>query len=326
VSTASLGEIERTDHRVPSGRAGLNLLVRNKRLAGLGKVGPERTVLFVHGATYASSITFDYPVQGVSWMDRLAAEGFDVWAVDLIGYGLADRPPEMDRPAAESDPLVDTAEAEADVVRAIGFIRQQTGNARLCLIGYSWGTAIGGGVASRHPELIERLVLSGALWQRVGAGHVAGGGLPGGYRTVDATAAVARQKTGLSEDQLAAIAPPGFHDEWVAAAIASDPDSANHTPPRLRAPAGVVKDVLEHWLVEKPTYDPAAITAPTLVVVGEWDQETRPEQGREVYGLLEKAADRRFVLLGRATHSALLQNARVALHHTVAGFLKEGWG
>ena len=320
-----VSQIESTDHRVASGRAGLKLLVRNKRPAGLGKVGPDRTVLLVHGATYASSITFDYTVDGVSWMDRLAAEGFDVWAVDLIGYGGSDRPPEMDQAADANGPLVDTAEAEADVLRAIGFIRQQTGNARLCLVGYSWGTAIGGGVASRHPELIERLVLSGALWLRVGAGHVAAGGLPGAYRTVDAQAALARQVTGLTPEQAAIIAPPGFQEAWVDAAIASDPDSGRHNPPRLRAPAGVVKDVLEYWLAGKPTYDPKAIQAPTLVVVGEWDQETTPEQGRQVFDLLERAADRRFVLLGRATHSALLQNARVALLHAVAGFLKEGW-
>ncbi|MEQ9643165.1 MAG: alpha/beta fold hydrolase [Alphaproteobacteria bacterium] len=321
-----MSALESVDHRVPSGREGLNLLVRNKRPADLGKVGPERTVLFVHGATYASSITFDYPVDGTSWMDRLAAAGFDVWCVDLLGYGGSDRPPEMDRPAADNAPLTDTAEAEADVVRAIDFIRQRTGVERLSLIGYSWGTAIGGGVASRHPELIERLVLSGVLWLRVGGGQVAAGGIPGAYREVDAEAATKRWTVTLSAAQKDAVVPAGFVEQWAADAIASDPKSGESDPPRLRAPAGVVKDVIEHWSVDKPTYDPAAIRAPTLCVVGEWDRETVPEKGLEVFNLLENAADRRYVVVGRATHTLLLENNRLALHRTVEGFLKEGWG
>ncbi len=317
--------IESIDHRVPSGRDGLNLLVRNKRLGGLGQVGPERTVLFVHGATYASSITFDYPVEGVSWMDRLAGAGFDTWCIDLLGYGGSDRPAELGQPAADNAPLVDTAEAEADVVRAIDFIREQTGVERVCLIGYSWGTAIGGGVASRRPELIERLVLSGVLWLRVGAGQVAAGGIPGAYREVDAEAATNRWTVTLTPEQKGAVVPPGFVEQWSANAIATDPRSNETDPPRLRAPAGVVKDVFEHWSVEKPTYDPSAIRAPTLCIVGEWDRETVPEKGLEVFNLLENAADRRYVVIGRGTHTLLLEKNRLGLHSAVEGFLKEGW-
>ena len=59
--------------------------------------------------------------------------------------------------------------------------------------------------------------------------------------------------------------------------------SADTSPPALRAPAGVVKDVLETWLAGRPGYDPALIRAPTLVIVGEWDAETTRAQGRGVF-------------------------------------------
>ncbi len=67
----------------------------------------------------------------------------------------------------------------------------------------------------------------------------------------------------------------------------------------------------------------AKITAPTRVVVGEWDEETTPAQGRAVFERLANAADRRLVVIGRASHSMLLANQRHALHRTVDDFLRE---
>jgi len=40
--------------------------------------------------------------------DWIAERGFDAWLVDVCGYGLSTRPPEMDRPAAENPPAVRT--------------------------------------------------------------------------------------------------------------------------------------------------------------------------------------------------------------------------
>jgi hypothetical protein len=59
--------------------------------------------------------------------------------------------------------------------------------------------------------------------------------------------------------------------------------------------------------------------------VGEWDRETRPEQGREVFALLSGTSDRRYVMIGGATHSMLIENQRGTLHRVVDGFLQEGW-
>ena len=50
----------KTDYRIPSALDGYTLLLRNKRLQQEEREGPRKTVLFVHGATYGSSDTFDY--------------------------------------------------------------------------------------------------------------------------------------------------------------------------------------------------------------------------------------------------------------------------
>jgi len=308
--------IELTEHRVASGRDGLELLLSNKR--GHGQSVP---VLFVHGATYPSTVTFDYALDGVSWMDHLAAAGFDVWCIDLLGYGGSDRPAQMAQAANANGPIVDTAEAVADVKRAIACILAARAVTSLDLIGYSWGTAIGGQLATECPAQIRRLVLAGALWVPNGPMQVAVDGPLGAYRLVTAEGSVKRWTVGIDAAQQAAIGAASDREAWARAAVASDPESARHTPALLRAPTGVVKDVMEYWMQGRPTYDPAGIACPTLVVVGEWDQETTPEQGRAVFARLTATATRRFVMIGGATHLMLLERQRWQLYAVVSDFL-----
>ena len=54
--------------------------------------------------TYASTLTFDYEIEGASWMDQLAQQGFDTWCIDLLGYGCSDRPKAMNEPAEDHPP------------------------------------------------------------------------------------------------------------------------------------------------------------------------------------------------------------------------------
>lgn len=308
-----------SDHLVECSTPGLRVAVRRRNGSEAGVRPP---VLFVHGATYAASLTVDYPLDGAtdSWMASLASAGFDVWCVDLLGYGRSDRPPEMDLPADQHAPLVDTAQAERDVSLVIDFMLGVTGSNQISLIGYSWGTAISGGIAAARPDVVDRLVLYGALWVKVTPSAITAGGPPGAYREVTAEAMLARWVTGLDAAQQTAIGDLTARQQWAATVLASDPNPSSKT---LRAPAGVVKDVLENWGQGRPTYDPAKIQAPTLIVVGEWDHETTPEQGREVFARLEAAADRRFLLIGRATHSMLLERQAPVLRAAVEAFLSE---
>ena len=79
---------------VPS-EPGIEIYVRNKRSADMTAFRPERTVLYVHGATYPASTAFDLKLDGQSWMEYIASRGYDVWLLDLRGYGKSTRPPEM---------------------------------------------------------------------------------------------------------------------------------------------------------------------------------------------------------------------------------------
>src|SRR5215208_1489073 len=74
---------------------GIELYVRNKRPVDMTTFRPERTLLYVHGATYPASTAFDLQLDGMSWMDYVAARGYDVYLLDLRGYGRSTRPKEM---------------------------------------------------------------------------------------------------------------------------------------------------------------------------------------------------------------------------------------
>ena len=78
---------------------GIDIYVRNKRPADLTAFRPERTLLFVHGSTYPAHTDVRPAARRPSWMETIAARGYDVYCLDVRGYGRSTRPKEMDEPA-----------------------------------------------------------------------------------------------------------------------------------------------------------------------------------------------------------------------------------
>ena len=99
-SQAAPPRLAMEEFRLPGPEDGVSVYLRNKRPAGTERFAPDRILLYVHGATYPASTAFDLPLAGLSMMDYLAGQGFDVYLVDLPGYGLSGRPAAMGRPAA----------------------------------------------------------------------------------------------------------------------------------------------------------------------------------------------------------------------------------
>ncbi len=312
--------IIKSDYRIPSVTDGYGVLLRNKHLNDSEHELLGETVLFVHGATYGSSLTFDYEVDGKSWMDTLALAGFDVWCLDLLGYGGSDRPEEMDESPEANKPLVDTANAVQEVDHAVDYILKDRELSAINLIGYSWGTAICGTYAGQFPEKVSRLVLSGALWVSEGAEARTIAAEPGAYRTVDAESMAERWAIGLEADEFKKIVSPDLVAAWCNDMVACDPKGAETG--LLRAPTGVLKDFLVCASTGDPWYDPSLIQAPTQIVVGEYDRETTPKQASEVFQRLTRAKEKRMTVVGGGTHSLLLENKRAALFDVVEGFLR----
>src|SRR6202165_4692297 len=63
-----------------------------------GGPAADRVALFIHGAGTPAEVAFDVPHQDYSWMAYLAHAGFDVFSMDMTGYGRSTRPPAMNDP------------------------------------------------------------------------------------------------------------------------------------------------------------------------------------------------------------------------------------
>jgi len=306
---------------VPSDTAGINLFVRNKRPANLTRFTSENTVLFVAGSTYAASATFDLPLDGLSFMDHLAARGHDVWLVDVRGYGNSTRPPEMAAPAGDHPPVVRTAVAVSDVAAAAAFIRARRGLQKINLIGWSWGTTLMSRYTSEHPTAVNKLVLIAPQWLRDAPSLADPGGLLGSYRIVARASAKARWLNGVPDDKKAALLPDVWFDAWADRTFASP--QAGPGEGQLMAPNGTVIDNREYWVAGKPLYEPERITVPVLIVHGEWDRDCPIDMSRAVFGKLTAAPYRRWCEIGEGTHSLFMEKNRWQVFGAVDQFLSE---
>ena len=122
-----LPELAVESYLIPSADAGIELYVRNKRPAGMTTFTADKILLYVHGATYPSETAFDLPIEGASMMDLIAARGYDVYLVDIRGYGRSTRPPEMSQPPEANQPIVSTEIAVRDFGMAVDHVRKRRG-------------------------------------------------------------------------------------------------------------------------------------------------------------------------------------------------------
>ncbi len=324
-ATAQGVEILTEEYMVPSGDPGIELFVRNKRPNTLTAFVPQRVLLFVHGATYPAHTAFDLPLGGLSWMDYIAGRGFDVWCMDIRGYGRSTRPPEMAQPPEANPPIVRGTTALADIAAVAGFIRQHRNTPRIIHMGWSWGSTLMGRFAADSPTTVERLVLVAPPWLRDGPSPAAAGTAAtlGAYRTVTQAQARARWIEGVPEAKRAGLIPPGWFEHWAGVTWATDPEGLRRNPAVLRAPNGVLQDSREYGQAGRPWWDPSKVTAPTLLVVGEWDRDTPPSMAAALFPLLTNSPGKRLVMLGEGTHTLLMERNRGALFATVQGFLEE---
>jgi pimeloyl-ACP methyl ester carboxylesterase len=312
------------DTLIPSRDSGIRLFIRNKRPAGIDLFGPEKTLLYVHGSTYPAESTFDLPLAGLSWMDYIASQGWDVFLVDLRGYGGSSRPAEMDEPASNHSPIVTTEVALRDVGAAVDYVLRIRKLSTLNLLGWSWGaTLMGAYTAQNNNDRVRRLVLYAPQWLWTAPTSFTREAAQGAYRTVTMEQARQRWIEGVPENKKSELVPQGWFEQAWEAALASDAVGSQQTPPVLRAPNGTLHDSRTYWGAGKPYYDPTQIAVPTLVVHAEWDADLPTYMAHGVFNRLTNALYRRFVELGEGTHSVMLEKNRMQLFREVQLFLDE---
>jgi pimeloyl-ACP methyl ester carboxylesterase len=271
----------------------------------------ERTtappVILLHGSTLPGSIAYSVPLGGRSWLDDLATRGRDAWALDVRGYGLSWKPDD-DR-ARPSAPVADTAQAVEDLTAAIHFVMRETGTDVVDLIGWSWGATVAASYAALARPL-GRMVLHAPQWLRdTPSPMVTPATMSEPYRAVDAVQFVDRWLARV--DDASRDVMIGWRATFERALSDAGP---------ITVPNGSARDIASQWMAGKPGYDPARITAPTLVIVGAADVDTPPALARAVFDRIG-ATEKLYVEVPNGTHFTPLEPARDDLFRITAAFL-----
>lgn len=271
-----------------------------------------RVVVFVHGATTPGEVAFDAPSGGYSWMEYLAKSGFDVFSVDLTGYGRSVRPYQMNDPCNvapaqqtrlvpavvsgpcagdQTGPLTSYASDWHDLSSVVDFIRKLRQVDQVDIIAWSLGGPRAGGYAAANGRYVRRLMLLAPVYVRASA-------------DVSATSPTTGPSfTTQSEDEFRsgwngqATCPgqvePRVQDAVWKAILESDPVGASWGSGMMRAPLSV----RQGWNQQTAQ----AVQVPTLLVSGDGDKTVSPERVRELYADLG-SQQKLFVGMSCASH------------------------
>ena len=297
-------------------RPGMRLFLRY--LPPVQRDGDVKPVLYVHGATFPSALSIAHRFDGYSWRDALCEAGFDVWAFDFHGYGYSDRYPAMKEPAQGNPPLCRTEDASEQVEAVVRFILDWHSVPSLSMISHSWGSMPMARFAGRHPTMVERLVLFGAIAPRAPRRYEKPPIGPA-WRIVTVEDQWARFVEDIPADEPPVLARAHF-DEWGECYLDSDLESRSREPAGVKIPTGPFTDILHAWHGEL-AYDPALVQAPVAIIRGEWDGLCGDEDARWLFDAFTAAPIKRDIKISRGTHLMHLETMRYALYKESLTFL-----
>lgn len=333
-TVAQAQTIKKEDLQIDGADPGIRLFVRMKMAEGNAQFTDDNIVVFVHGATTPSTPDFDLSYKDYSWADRLARLGYVVYMFDKRNYGFSSREAAMDKPPAENRPVTRSYLAVRDIGSVVDFVRKRHGVSKVTLIGWSWGAMTTGYFASLHSELLRRIVLYAPAYAfaqhtNLGAGTSLQNkrtplefnyGL-GAYRLGTAAGNTARWDGEIPVEDKSQYREQGVVDAFNAEMLATDPTSGTRTPPSLRAPNGVLEDSFMQ-ATGRRMWNASSIFVPTLVIAGQYDTWSYPEDREGLMRDLTNTPFKKSVLIPDATHFVLFEKNREPFFRAVEDFLK----
>ena len=309
------------------------IYVRERVAAKPPEASATGVVLFVHGAGTPAEVAFDVPHSDYSWMAYLASAGYDVFSMDMEGYGRSTRPTVMNDPAnlaaaqqtqftsllggsstASFKGSATTIESDwNDIGAVVDYLRKLRHVEKVTLFGWSQGGPRAHGYAAQHPEQVERLVLLAPAYNR------ASSATPPSARP-DAVTFNTQNKSEFDANWERQLGCPDQYDPAVRAVVwsemlASDPIGRTWGTGVRRAPT------VPTWGYNKEVV--AASRIPTLMIAGAHDAQVPPARVRELYEDLV-ASDKVFIELACSSHNAMWERNHLLLFAASLEWLQKG--
>ena len=323
------------DYHVDGVDPGVRLFVRQKMAESNARFTDDNIVLFIHGATAPSVCDFDLGFKDYSWADWMIDKGYVVYLFDKRNYGYSSREKAMDEPPAANKPVSRSYLVIRDIGAVVDHIRKKHGVNKVTLIGWSWGAMTAGYYTSLNGEKVRKLVMYAPayafpLHTNLGPGS----GLQnkrkplefnyglGAYRLASLAANTGRWDGEIPVADKLQYREAGVAEAFWGACLESDPTSNTRTPPSLRAPNGVLEDTFMQ-ATGRPIWNASSIYVPTLVIAGEYDTWSYPEDRELLLRDLTNAPVKKHVLIKNATHFVLFEKPRLEFFGEIQKFLRE---
>lgn len=335
------GKLLRIDHYVPvksavpamAGQMAQIYVREVVQPATVLRGGPaaDRVVLFIHGAGTPAEVAFDVPYADYSWMAYLAQAGFDVFSMDMTGYGRSTRPapmndpcnlsPEQQRqflaaacPASYPANMTTIASDWNDIHAVVDHLRALRRVAKVSLVAWSLGGPRSGGFAAQHPEKVHRIVMLAPAYNR-NAPAEAPDRLP-----ASGTVFNTQSRAEFIANWDRQVGCPGQYEKEALEAVwsemlASDPVGATWGGGVRRAPQTT------NWGWGQSVV--AKMQTPALLVAGVHDKQVNPASVRNLYDDLG-SKPKVFVDLACSSHNAMWERNHLLLFQASLEWLASG--
>jgi pimeloyl-ACP methyl ester carboxylesterase len=335
LAASAQGKTVKQDYQIEGTEPGVRLFVRQKMASGNTRFTDDNIVIFVHGATGPSTCDFDLDYKDYSWADWMIDKGYVVYMFDKRNYGFSSREKAMDEPASANKPLSRSYLVIRDLGAVVDHIRKKHNVNKVTLIGWSWGAMTAGYYTSLNSEKIRKLVMYAPayafpLHTNLGPGS----GLQnkrkpwefnyglGAYRVASTAANTARWDGEIPVQDKTQYREAGVPEAFWNACLATDPTSSSRNPPSLRAPNGVLEDTFMQ-ATGRNIWNASSIYVPVLVIAGEYDTWSYPEDREGLMRDLTNTPAKKSVLIKDATHFVLFEKPRFDFFNEVLKFLRE---
>lgn len=295
---------------------------------------PDRVVLFIHGAGTPAEVSFDVGYQDYSWMAFLARAGYDVFAMDMTGYGRSTRPAPMNDPcnlskdqqasfvpslmAAPCNPsrtetITHMGSDWNDIDAVVDHIRALRHVEKLNLVAWSQGGPRAGGYSAQHPEKVSKMVLLAPAYNRDGPAAMPAG--PGRGSIVGT-----QSRTEFYANWDRQVGCPDQYDPAAAEVtwrelVESDSVGATWGTGVRRAPS------VPTWGWNQSVV--AKTMIPTLMVAGVHDKQVNPASVRNLYADIG-STKKVFVDLACSSHNAMWERNHLLLFRASLEWLSKG--